>query len=70
MSIEILTPRDTAEYLRRRGMSTSEETIRKGLDQHVFPFGDVVQTGKAPVYYIYKALLDKWVEDRATSKEK
>lgn len=69
MRIEILTPRDTAEYLRNRGMSTSEDTIRKGIDQGVFKFGDVVQTGKAPVYYIYRALLDKWADERATGRD-
>lgn len=69
MRIEILTPRDTAEYLRNRGMSTSEDTIRKGLDQRVFPFGDVVQTGSSPVYYIYRALLDKWAEERTTGRD-
>ncbi len=69
MKIETLTPRETADYLRGLGMSTSEDTIRKGLDQGVFPFGDVVQTGSSPVYYIYRALLDKWAEERTTGRD-
>lgn len=67
MMIETLTPRRTAEILRDCGMKTSEETIRLGLQQGVFPFGEcILQENGRKVCYIYKQLLERWIQERTT----
>lgn len=63
--IEVLTPEKTSEYLRACGMHISAETVRWGLQQKVFPFGDVVEGGKVPRFFVYKKLLDQWAAERA-----
>lgn len=64
--IRTLTPAAAAQYLRERGMSTSAETLRAGIQQGVFPFGTCVEmpSGSA-TYTIYQRLLDQWIEERA-----
>ena len=64
--IETLTPREAADYLRSIGMGTSAETIRKGIEQGVFPFGDAVKTGEGYTYYIYRGRLERWIRDVET----
>lgn len=66
--IETLNPRDTADYLRSIGMSTTDGTIRKGIEQGVFPFGDAVKTEKGYTYYIYRGRLERWIEDVAVGE--
>ena len=63
--IEVLTPEKTSDYLRSLGMHISAETIRFGLQQRVFPFGDVIDGEKSHRFYVYKKLLDQWVAERA-----
>lgn len=64
--IRTMTPAAAAQYLRERGMSTSADTLRAGIQQGVFPFGDCVAlpSGGA-TYTIYQRLLDRWIEERA-----
>lgn len=64
--IETMTPEKAAEYLRQRGYKICKETIRKGLQQGVFPWGIYVksETG-TPVYTIYVKLLRQWADERA-----
>ena len=40
--IKTVTPARAAEILREHGMRTSAETIKYGLAQNKFPFGEVV----------------------------
>lgn len=63
--IETITPQEAAERLRATGMHIGVETLRQGLQQGVFPFGSYIQsvTG-GPVYFVYKRLLDEWVDAR------
>lgn len=65
MEIETMTPRETADYLRSLGVKTSPITVRKGIEQHVFPFGDYIEGESGPIYYVYKKLLNQWIEERA-----
>ncbi|MBR0281025.1 MAG: hypothetical protein IJQ81_05445 [Oscillibacter sp.] len=59
-----MTTEEAVARLREVGMRTSRETLREGLAQRVFPFGDCVLTDKSPVCYIYRALLEKWIAER------
>ena len=64
--IETLTVAEATEKLRALGLRISAETLRKGLEQGVFPFGEHIQgrTG-GNCYFIYRRLFDAWVKERA-----
>lgn len=55
---------ECAAYLRAHGMKISKETLAFGLEQGVYPFGVCVSGGRERVFQIFKALLDKWIEER------
>lgn len=61
---DVLTAEETVNRLREVGMKISRETLRKGLEQRVFPFGDCVRADNAPVCWIYKKLLEHWISER------
>ena len=63
--ISTMTPQSAAEYLRARGMSISPETLRRGIEQGVYPFGLCIKTDGSAVYQIFKRLLDEWIAERA-----
>lgn len=44
--IETMSVREAAEKLRAAGMKISAETIRLGLKDRRFPFGDYIPNGK------------------------
>ena len=67
MRDDVMTVAEATARLREVGMRTSCETLRKGLAQRVFPFGDCVQADKLPVFYIYRPLLEKWIGERFSS---
>ena len=62
--ISTMTPQSTAEYLRARGMSISPDTLRRGIEQGVYPFGLCIKTDGSAVYQIFKRLLDEWIAER------
>ncbi len=63
--IDAMTAAEVTEYLRALGLKISAETIREGIQQKVFPFGDCITTdGKVKWCYIYKAKLDEWISER------
>lgn len=62
--IETMTPQEAAVELRERGMRTSPEIIRAGIEQRVFPFGDCITTDKGARYYIYRELFEQWTKER------
>ena len=62
----LMTVEDAVKRLREVGMSTSRETVREGLAQRVFPFGDCVLMEKSPVCYVYRPLLERWIAERFT----
>lgn len=70
MVIETITVTEATEVLRALGVSISVETVRRGLEQKVYPFGDYIATKEGkPVYHIYRKLLDEWILERATDGE-
>ena len=63
--IEALTAAEATERLRAEGLKISPETVRHGIQQGVFPFGDcVTEDGKVKWCYIYGSKLDAWIRDR------
>lgn len=63
--IEIISTQTAAEILRANGMHIKRETIRSGIEQGKFPFGEVVITERGNKRcYIYKKLLDDWIKER------
>lgn len=43
-------------------LDISEQGLRLGLQQNVFPFGVAVQHGKNYEYYIFKKRLERYLE--------
>ena len=63
-----MTPQGAAEYLRESGMSISPDTLRRGIEQGVYPFGLCIKTDGSAVYQIFKRLLDEWIAERAVEE--
>jgi len=61
---DILTVEEATEKLRSLGMRISPTTLRSGMEQGRFPFGDFIKTDKSCVCYVYTRLLERWVEER------
>lgn len=64
MKEDVLTAEKAVARLRQAGMKISRETLRMGLEQRVFPFGDCVRTDASPVCWIYRVLLENWIAER------
>lgn len=63
--IKTVTPARAAEILREHGMRTKAKTIRCGIEQGKFPFGEVIiRENGGKRCYIYKKLLDDWIKQR------
>ena len=63
--IKTVTPMRAAEILREHGMRTSAETLRYGLAQGRFPFGEAITSPTGDnTYYIYERLLMNWIRQR------
>ena len=67
--IETFTVRDAAAYLREHGMRISAEALSAGLEQGVYPCGVCIRLERAPVYQIFKRLLDEWIAERDTKED-
>lgn len=64
--IDALTAAEATEVLRACGLRISPETIREGIMQGVFDFGDCVKDGeKVKWCYIYRTRLNQWIEERS-----
>ena len=64
MEAVTITPEQAAERLRAIGMKITPTTIREGMAQNRFPFGDYIKTEKSCVCFVYPRLLDRWIEER------
>lgn len=66
MTIETINIQEATEILRAKGMSISTGTLRAGIEQGQFPFGNCIRSPKgSPTYYVYKALMDRWIAERS-----
>jgi len=63
-AIITLTPEEATERLRKMGMCISPEIVRGGIQQGVFPFGDCIKTEKSRRFFVYTAMLDRWIDER------
>lgn len=63
--IETLTLNQTAAYLRQHGLSISNPALANGIQQGQYPFGIcIVNDQGRRSFQIFRALLDKWIEER------
>lgn len=63
--IKALTAQEATERLRDAGLRISPETVREGIQQGVFPFGDCVMTDGRPKWcYVYATKLEAWIADK------
>ena len=70
-TIETMSCQEATERLRAMGMKISPETVRSGLQQKVFPFGDYIATPAGnPVYIIYTRLFEEWAARRVRLAER
>lgn len=65
MRIETMSVQQTVETLRELGVKTSAETLRRGIEQGVYPFGVCISGGTQPVYQIFRRLFDEWAASLA-----
>lgn len=67
--INALTAAEATERLRAAGLRISPETLRSGIQQGVFPFGDCVADGsKVKWCYIYSNLMEEWIAERSAKE--
>lgn len=59
-----ITPEEAADKLRALGMRISPATVREGMAQKIFPFGDYIKTNTSCVCYVYPSLLEQWIRER------
>lgn len=63
--IDIITVHQAAEQLQDAGLQITPDTLKAGIKQRVFPFGDYIDLGDAaPWCYIYRPQLKAWIEER------
>lgn len=62
------TTEEAACVLRAYGLSIGTETLKAGIRQGSFPFGNYVEMDKG-VYFIYAAQFDRWIADRCIQEE-
>ncbi len=68
--LQVIKPKRACEILAEYGWTLTEATLDAGLRQGVFPFGIVIER-KDQTYYIFEALLRKWIAERLVyEKEK
>lgn len=63
MTIETMTPQETAEYLRSCGMKITAETIRDALEHKCYDWGTYIpKKSGSCVCFVYKKLLLDWIK--------
>lgn len=66
MELGTINATEATAILRQTGMKISPTILRDGIEQKVFPFGDVVRSRNgSPVCFIYRKKLMEWIEERA-----
>ena len=65
INLSILTAAEATERLRAMGMRITPETLRDGIEQKQFPFGNVVRGSKSdsPRCYVYEKKLMEWAQE-------
>lgn len=63
-SLGVINVANAVEILRKYGMRIDPNTLRKALEDRVFPFGDCIKMGKSNVYHVYRRSLQEWIDER------
>ena len=61
--IEQLSLNEARRYLSDHGMKIGNVALANGLEQGVFPFGVCVNNDGNRDFFIYKALVDKFIKE-------
>lgn len=67
--IETICADEACRRLRAMGVSINPETVRWGIDQKVFPFGDSIQCEKGRRYIIYTKKFYEWAATVGVTRE-
>lgn len=68
LHVETLTIQQTAQIFRDVGIATTEEKIRNGIEQGLFPFGVIVRSDKGNVMSeIYTRQVYEYLKARAVN---
>lgn len=67
-SLIVITVAEALDILHSYGMSIGDQTLRAGIRQGVYKFGDYIEMSEG-VYHIYLAPLQRWIEDRLVEEE-
>ena len=63
--IGTMTAAQAAQVMREMGIRVSPQTIREGLEQGKYPFGECIEKKSGRnVYHIYTRLFEEWLEGR------
>ncbi len=62
MPSPIMTPQEVCEELRARGVSTTAEKIRAGIEQGAYDFGVVIHL-TTPCFEIYRKKFEQWLKE-------
>ncbi len=68
-TIETLTTEQATERLRSFGMAISPQAVRDGIQQKIFPFGDCIVSDRGRKFLVYRVMLDRWIEERASGDD-
>jgi hypothetical protein len=64
INLNIITAEEATERLRAMGMRISPETLRNGIEQGRFTFGDVVRSNRDNIRcYVYEKKMMEWARD-------
>lgn len=70
IDLRILTVPEAVEWLRSMGMKIGPDTLRWGIEQKQFPFGNVVRTDQNNVRcYVYSKKLLEWAAEMGYETE-
>ena len=64
MIIESMTVEEATKRLRALGGKITTPTLREGIAQGQFPFGNYIKTEKSCVCYVWTRLFNEWVSAR------
>lgn len=69
INLHEMTVAETLTVLQSHGMNIGRARLCAGLEQKVYPFGDAIRFGTEMRYYIYPALLEKWISEKGKAEE-
>ena len=70
IDLKIISVAEAAEWLRSMGMKITADTLRCGIEQKQFPFGNVVRTERDnPRCYVYSKKLLEWAAEMGYETE-